>query len=314
MRKHGKKSIGVEIQHLPLLPKRKDTEDEFTGRDLNCQIGLTVLAIWGELAIPINWRLFVPESWFKPIPRLKGVSYATIEELAISLIDEVLNWDRTPCPPVVSLQCAGWLGTAFRAYLRTEKIPYLLIVGDEKEPIPIDLNPTNHQLAEKIPGDIKSKKYKTAEEMSCGIERSTLNAMVSFFVPVKDLESELLFVQLIGAWRPVLAFSAGMSAEQASDLISCRYRAQNTLHFMANRFGLADYDARTWRGWHHYVAMSTLAFAFRARAVRRGNGEGWESFQTYVVLPIHLREPLPEEFIKNRKSAEETPEETKDLN
>ena len=48
------------------------------------------------------------------------------------------------------------------------------------------------------------------------------------------------------------------------------HRIEECLHRAKSEAGLADYEVRTWRGWHHHQTLSLLATWFLTQESRRG--------------------------------------------
>ena len=45
-------------------------------------------------------------------------------------------------------------------------------------------------------------------------------------------------------------------------LAKLRLRAQQDLEMLTGRFGLCDYEGRSFLGWHHHVTLASMAYAF----------------------------------------------------
>ncbi len=48
------------------------------------------------------------------------------------------------------------------------------------------------------------------------------------------------------------------------------HRIEECLHRAKSEAGLADYEVRTWRGWHHHQTLSLLATWFFTQETRQG--------------------------------------------
>jgi len=113
------------------------------GRVDNCQIAVSVHAATDVASAPLNWRLFLPQSWdvehaenpaerARIATRRRRAAIPVDEhhrrkwELALEMIDELLSWGRTP-PPVIADAGYGD-ATAFRLALTERDIPYVVAV------------------------------------------------------------------------------------------------------------------------------------------------------------------------------------------
>lgn len=113
------------------------------GKIGNCQIAVSLHAASDAASCPLDWRLFVPESWDDTCAdtneqaeaiearRTKAripdtVRHRTKWELALEMIDELDSWGHTP-PVLVGDAGYGQI-TAFRSALTERQIPYVLAV------------------------------------------------------------------------------------------------------------------------------------------------------------------------------------------
>jgi SRSO17 transposase len=56
--------------------------------------------------------------------------------------------------------------------------------------------------------------------------------------------------------------SAPVELEEYARVIKQAYRIEEYFHRAKCECGLADYQVRNWRGWHHHVALSMLCLWF----------------------------------------------------
>jgi SRSO17 transposase len=94
--KAGQHSVGVARQYCGAL-----------GKVANCQVAVTLHWSSGEASCPLGWRLYLPEAWFEDNQRAAevklpgGLSFRSKPELALELMDQLLNWG-VPALPVVA--------------------------------------------------------------------------------------------------------------------------------------------------------------------------------------------------------------------
>jgi SRSO17 transposase len=121
--KDGKHSVGVQRQYSGTLGK--------TG---NCQLGVSVNAVTEQASCPLDWRLFVPQSWDQPAMATrraachlpKGVHHRPKWQLALDMLDELGGWDLHP--PLLVADCGYGEVGQFRDGLDTRQIPYVVQV------------------------------------------------------------------------------------------------------------------------------------------------------------------------------------------
>lgn len=144
--KDGDRSPGVARQYSGTL-----------GKVGNCQIAVSVHAVTDTASCPLDWRLFLPESWDDTIAdtpadaaavaarRAKaaipaGERHRRKWEQALEMIDELLEWGR-PRPPVVVGDAGYGDITEFRTGLSRRNLPYVVAVKSGTSIQPGDATP-----------------------------------------------------------------------------------------------------------------------------------------------------------------------------
>ncbi len=131
-KKDGGSSPGVARQYSGTL-----------GKISNCQIAVSVHAATDAASCPLNWRLFVPESWDdtcaetnEDASRIQErrsrakipdtVRHRTKWSQALEMIDELAAWGQKP--PVLVADAGYGEAAGFRLGLKERGIPYVLAV------------------------------------------------------------------------------------------------------------------------------------------------------------------------------------------
>jgi SRSO17 transposase len=135
--KDGTCSVGVQRQYSGTL-----------GKTANCQLGVSVNAVTEAASCPLDWRLFVPESWDEAAMaerraacRLPGsVRHRPKWQLALDMLDELDQWGLRP-PVLVADSGYGEVGE-FRAGLDDRQIPYVVQVKADTSAYAEDVRPT----------------------------------------------------------------------------------------------------------------------------------------------------------------------------
>ena len=76
-----------------------------------------------------------------------------------------------------------------------------------------------------------------------------------------------------GTWKVDYYLSdapAETPAAEFARVSKAAHRVEECLKRAKGEAGLADYQVRTWAGWHHHQALSLIATGFLAREARRG--------------------------------------------
>jgi SRSO17 transposase len=112
------------------------------GKITNCQVATTLHLASDEASCPIDWRLFIPESWdpdsdkASPDVHQRRTAAAIPDDehhrpkwqLALECVDEALSW-RIPAPPVLAADAGYGDAAAFRHGLSDRNIPYAVQIS-----------------------------------------------------------------------------------------------------------------------------------------------------------------------------------------
>lgn len=279
--KQGEHSVGVARQYCGAV-----------GKKANCQVNVQLAVSTGVVAAPIGARLFLPESWIADNERRNkaGVppqlEYATKAEIAVKLIDQALA-DEVQRAPVLGDSVYGdsW---HFRQALRERGLEFFLQVSPNlhqgwTEPIRTVKSRTKchphpdsapaqslEQLLSSLePKQFKTATWKTADASTKKTRLAWLKLYLSraLFYGAKEPEAVWLVVDWPPeAKEPYNVYLAHL--HRAPSLASClrlsRSRWQIEQYFQRSKddLGLDHYEGRFWRGFHHHLALSALAYLF----------------------------------------------------
>ncbi|MBS9371372.1 IS701 family transposase [Rhodococcus sp. B50] len=301
--KDGDRSPGVARQYSGTL-----------GKVGNCQIAVSVHAATDVASAPLDWRLFLPESWDdRSTTDPDAVAAITARrtrsaipdtehhrrkwEMAIEMIDEMLEWGRTP--PTVVADAGYGDATAFRLALTERGIGYVLAVKGAT---------TAHlgdATVETVPyrgrGRPPTPRYgppSTCKDLVLAAGTSALTevtwrrgskadpgnrtaAMRSRFAAMRvrpanrDItraedgtlpQGWLLAEWPTGADEPtdfwLATLPADTSLEELVRLAKIRWRIEHDYRELKTGLGLDHFEGRSWLGWHHHVTLVTAAHLF----------------------------------------------------
>lgn len=119
------------------------------GKITNCQVATTLHLASDQASCPIDWRLFVPESWDPDCDKaspdvLERRTAAGIPDdehhrpkwrLALECVDEALSW-RVPAPPVLAADAGYGDAAAFRHGLSERGIAYAVQISHTLNVLP----------------------------------------------------------------------------------------------------------------------------------------------------------------------------------
>ena len=133
--KDGDHSVGVQRQYSGTL-----------GKTANCQLGVSVNAVTEQASCPLDWRLFLPESWDDNADRRAAchvpdsVHHRPKWRLVLDMVDELGTWGLVP-PVLVADAGYGEVGE-FRQGLDDREIGYVVQVKADTSAYPEQVRPT----------------------------------------------------------------------------------------------------------------------------------------------------------------------------
>jgi SRSO17 transposase len=135
--KDGEHSVGVQRQYCGTL-----------GKTANCQLGVSVNAVTEQASCPLDWRLFMPESWDDPAMAERRTACHLPEQvhhrpkwqLVLDMVDELGQWGLRP-PVLVADAGYGEVG-CFRQGFDDRQIPYVVQTKADTSAYPEQTHPT----------------------------------------------------------------------------------------------------------------------------------------------------------------------------
>jgi SRSO17 transposase len=282
--KKGTESVGVQRQWCGRL-----------GKIDNCQVGVYMAYASPKEHALVDVRLYLPKEWAGDKQRRRKchvpqtVKFHTRHELALQMLDEK-----------GSLLPHGWIAgddemgrcSWFRGELRQRHERYLLAVPSNTLIRLIDAAPpaySGHGRPPVVP-------FQRVDKWCAALPAAAWTT-----IEVRDAEKGPLVVEVASAG--VTAKTAGRRAGPEELLFVTRersgpdsfkhdyhlsnappktplgelarvqkaeHRVEDCLKRAKSEAGLADYEVRTWPGWHHHQALSLIATWFLTEETRRG--------------------------------------------
>jgi SRSO17 transposase len=262
------------------------------GKLENCQVGVYLAYVSRREHALIDVRLYLPKEWSRKrmtaagVPR--GVRFRTRHQLILDMLDE--QGGRLPHAWVSGdgeLGRSSWL----RRQLQGRGETYLLAVPP---------NTSVRDLAAEVPYAGRGR-YPKAPFTRVDRWAAALPAAAWQTVEVRDAEKGPLVVQVArgpvqalterrpaavaelavavrerqadGTYKHDYLLSNAPETTPAAELarvFKARHRVEECLKRAKGEAGLADYQVRTWAGWHHHQALSLIATWFLTRETWRG--------------------------------------------
>jgi len=268
--KQGKHSVGVQRQYSGTL-----------GKIGNCQIGVSLVATYPNGQIPVDFSLYLPESWAHDEMRRKKakvpptVQFETKPELALKMVRQAID-NGIARPRIVLADSAYGNNSEFRHELQS--IGLRIGVGIQAN---TKLWRADRHGAKRGP--------ETCPE---NLEKRTQFRRVTWAQGTKgSLTSKFAFLRVVVARDDSGASGAGkamwlvierpddesekvkyfltdlpqvMSRRKIVWYLHQRYKTERVYEEMKVEFGLDHYEGRSFPGWHHHVTAALVCYNFVA--------------------------------------------------
>src|SRR5262245_8254877 len=282
--KKGDRSVGVQRQWCGRLGKRE-----------NCQVGVYLADVSRREHALVDVRLYLPREWTRRRKRMSeagvpsAVRFRTRHDLALEMLDE----HGSALPHAWGsgddeLGRCSW----FRGALRARGERYLLAVpantsvrdlaGDPPTSAGRGRRPkTRFGRADRWAAGRPARAWETVEVRDAEkgpLSVQAVRALVQARADNRASEvAEVLVVfrerQPDGSWKHDYLLSnapADTPVAEFARVLNAHHRVEECLQRAKGEAGLADYQVRTWGGWHHHQALSLLATWFLTQEARRG--------------------------------------------
>ena len=281
--KKGTESVGVQRQWCGRL-----------GKIDNCQVGIYLGYVSRHEHALVDVRLYLPKEWANRKKRRQkagvpaALAFRTRHELILEMLDE-----RAPLLPHAWISGDDELGRCswFRQQLQGRQERYLLavpsntLVRDVTEPEPpytgrgrrpyvpfrrVDrwcaaLPETAWQTFEVRPGEKGPVVVQAVWTLVQARTEGQPSAVAELLVVFRERQGD-------GSWKHDYLLS---NAPLATPLVEfgrvfkAQHRIEECLKRAKGEAGLADYQVRTWAGWHHHQTLALLATWFLTKETRR---------------------------------------------
>jgi len=281
--KQGRDSVGVDRQWCGRQ-----------GKIDNCQVGIYMGYVSRNERALVDFRLYLPKAWYRDRTRRKkcgvpkGTKFRTRHEMALEMIKE--HGAYLPHAWITGDDEMGKSGE-FRGKLREMKERYLLAVPGNMLVRDLDaaIQPSDGK------GQPRKPHFQRVENWAKTIPEKAWTT-----IDVRDGEKGPLEVQMIkarvqtkksnrlgpeeiavafrerqrdGSFKHDYGFSnapANTPLAEFARVFKAEHRIEECLKRAKSEAGLADYEVRTWEGWHHHQTLSLLASWFLTREKQRG--------------------------------------------
>lgn len=281
--KQGRNSVGVARQWCGRL-----------GKTDNCQVGIYMGYVSRKEHALVDFRLYLPKEWSRDKTRRekcgvpKGTKFRTRHELVLEMLDE--HGAMLPHTWITGDDEMG-RPSEFRGKLRKRGEKYLLavpantLVRDlDAEPPP----PKGKGRPRKVPY-LRAAKWVAAQPEEAWITIDTrdgekgpivvqvLKARVQTKLGRRNGPEETLVAfreaQRDGSFKHDYGLSNAPFETPLAEfarVLCAEHRIEECLKRAKSEAGLANYEVRTWAGWHHHQTLSLMASWFLTREKMAG--------------------------------------------
>lgn len=272
--KQGTHSVGVQRQYTGSA-----------GKIANCQLGVSLSIATRSAHVPIDFALYLPESWVNDRARREeckipdDVVFKTKEELALDLITRAVA-DGMPGNIVLADSFYG-RSHVFRRTLRSLGFEYALGIKATQKMWRLDARErpmgdakTAEHIARKLPR--KAFRRVTWRDGAMPAPRGKLHSRFAF-CRVKAAHDDgtgpdareplwLLIEWPDGEREPtkyaLTTLPRTMSKKQLVRIVKERWRTERVYEDMKGELGLDHFEGRSFPGWHHHVSVAICCYAF----------------------------------------------------
>jgi SRSO17 transposase len=272
--KQGEHSVGVQRQYTGT-----------TGKISNCQIAVSLSVATRSTHTPIDFALYLPESWTSDPARRaeckipEGIVFKTKHELALDLIVRAMD-DKVPGD---ILLCDSAYGSSdnFRETVRVLGFDYAMGVNATTTLVRLDSNERCRgapKAARAIAEELGPKAFRviTWREGTRPGPRGKLRSRFAFcrvkvahddaHAPPTREPLWLIMEWPEGEKAPtkfaLTTLRRTMSKKQIVRIYKERYRTERVYEEMKGELGLDHFEGRSFPGWHHHVSVALCCYAF----------------------------------------------------
>jgi SRSO17 transposase len=297
--KDGPCSVGVQRQYSGTL-----------GKTANCQLGVSVNAVTEHASCPLDWRLFVPQSWAEEAMAARRTACRLPEQihhrpkwqLVLDMLDELGGWDLHP-PVLLADSGYGDVGE-FRWGLDARQIPYVVEVRADTSAYPEHVHPTvapdtgkgrRPRLRDRDQPSSLTELAMAAGQQdgvelvwrrgSKGLQRGRflrLRVRPAGVIPrrqARQAGGELPLRWLLVEWpqgkaEPTKYWLSSLPEStplvELVGLARLRWRVEQDYRELQGALGLDQFEGRGWVGWHHHLTLVSVAHGFLTLERLRG--------------------------------------------
>lgn len=271
--KRGERSVGVHRRFI-----------QHSGRSVNCQVGMGLFLSGEGATVPVDWRLFLPGQWtddarMRELARIpETVRHRPLWADVLDLVDTQTARTAQPHVPVVADFSACPDIHTLAAELSRRGRDFVIAV-----PPWTAVRPSG-PLSQQSNAPVRARDHLHSHQaqrprtviatLPDGRRRHVrvMSGLVQLPSPAHPGHAAHRVYRLFGQWRPEgerparlwLTNIADGSMGELLSLAALEQSVPHTLDTLVSRFGLLDFEGRSFPGWHHHVTLVSAAHAYHS--------------------------------------------------
>ena len=268
--KQGKHSVGVQRQYTGSA-----------GKTTNCQIGISLSVATRYHHLPIDFELYLPQSWADDPARRREahipdhVVYKTKIDLALGMIERAVH-DGIPGKIMLADALYG-NSNEFRETVRLLGFDYAVAIESPTKVVPLTRHSAESSQAVSV-AELAQRLGRRAFRRLSWREGTcrTLSSRFAFQrvrvahddgIPIEQHEPVWLLIE----WpddepKPtkfgLATLPASMSKKEIIRSFKERYRTEQMYEELKGELGLDHFEGRRFPGWHHHITAVLSCYAF----------------------------------------------------
>ncbi|MFD7052732.1 IS701 family transposase [Streptomyces mirabilis] len=256
--------------------------DPFSGRTLNCQLGIGAFASIGAVQVPVDWRLHLPSPWVEDAQLRRRaripdtVRYQSLGSQMLDLVDTLTSRTAHASVPLVAdMSDAPDADSLVRGLCRRDR-DFVVALPQNLKVHPID------EGAPHARGLVSAGDYVSAAR-AVGTALVTTEDDRQWHTQVHSALVRLpagrtagppdgpfrLLTEVAPGTHPGPVWITNLTHWPLDDIMSLatlRTSASASVDAMKRDFGLGDFEGRSFPGWHHHMTLVSSAYTYRRLA------------------------------------------------
>jgi len=268
--KQGKHSVGVQRQYTGSA-----------GKITNCQVGASLTLATRTMQLPVDFELYLPQSWTEDIERRRkakvpdSIEFRTKPQLALEMAERAL---AAKLPKGIVLADAAYGNNGdFRVGLRKLGLSYAVDIEGNTKMRVISKNgrPGRAKSAHEVGlalgvGRYRRVTWREGSKKTLGSNFASCRVVIEKDAKKLGRREE---IWLLIEWPDdepaptkftLLSLPKKTSTVQMVRVSRQRWRTERVYEDMKGELGLDHFEGRGYPGWHHHVTVALTCYAFVA--------------------------------------------------